>query len=175
MNRSKRVTSLLILAAMVSVGATGAVQAGAQTRFSSPAGYSFTAPAKWQRDDADISMGRVRYALVTPDTHVVASLAISTIKGDGTDLNTLADKVRQDAKDNGDKMTIVSDKSVSVGGVPGVVIETKNARPEEPDTEMTFLSVRNGVGCKIVLKCKSAVAAKYAPAFNKAVSTFRWK
>lgn len=40
---------------------------------------------------------------------------------------------------------------------------------------MTFISVRNGVGCQFVLKCKTAVAAKYRLVFAKAVSTFKWK
>ena len=164
-----------VAAGVLFAATVGARPAYAQARYTSRDGYSFVAPARWQFDDADISMGRVRYVLTTSDTRVVASLAVRTVTDKGTTLDGLADAVRQTAKDGGDKVSIVREKKVSAGGTPGIVIETSNARPSEPDTEMTFITVRNGIACKIVLACKTAVAAKYAPAFNKAVSTFRWK
>lgn len=61
------------------------------------------------------------------------------------------------------------------GTVPGIVLVVNNARGDEPDTEMTFISIKNNKPCQMVLKCKTADVAKYKPAFDKAVSTFAWK
>lgn len=147
----------------------------AQTKYVSPTGFSFTAPKGWKRDDAEKSMGRVRYTLTEPmQGRVLASLA-TVYMADGSTLEPLAEKVRTLAKENGDQMTIVSDKQVKSGPVPGIVIVTNNARPTEPDTEMTFISVKNGKPCQMVLKCKTADVAKYKPTFDKAVTTFVWK
>ncbi|MBC7804852.1 MAG: hypothetical protein H7145_01760 [Akkermansiaceae bacterium] len=149
--------------------------AHAQAKYVSPTGFSFVAPKGWKRDDAEKSMGRVRYTLTEPTQgRVLVSLATVYV-ADGSTLESLAEKVRTLARENGDQMTIVSDKSVRSGAVPGVVIVTNNARPSEPDTEMTFVSVKSGKPCQIVLKCKTADAAKYKPAFDKAVATFAWK
>ena len=173
-NTRNGLTGGVIAAVLLTIGTISARPAHAQTRFVSPGGkYSFAAPAKWDRDDADISMGRMRY-VKTVETRVIVSLSVRTVTDTGTTLDSLADAVRQTAKDNGDKETTLRDKPVT-GAAPGIVIETSNARSEEPNTEMTFITVHNGVGCQIVLACKTADAAKYRPYFEKAVSTFRWK
>lgn len=147
----------------------------AQARYVSKGGFSFVVPAKWQKDDADISMERTRYVLTTEDGRVVASLKISTLRDKEATPDSLAEHLRQTVKENTGTIIIVRDKAVTVSKEPGIIFETNNTRPSEPDTEMTLLTARNGIASQVVLTCKTADRAKYGPVFDKVVQTFKWQ
>ena len=150
-------------------------QSATQARYVSKAGFSFAAPPKWQRDDADISMERVRYVLTTEDGKVVASIKISALRDKESTPDSLAAHLRQNVKDNTGTVLVVRDKAVTVGKAPGILLETNNTRPSEPDTEMTLLTARNGVTAQVIMICKTADRAKYAPLFDKVTETFKWQ
>jgi len=147
----------------------------AQARYVAKGGFSFAVPAKWQKDDADISMERMRYALTTEDGRVVTSLKISTLRDKEATPDSLAEHLRQTVKENTGTILIVRDKAVTVSKAPGIVFETNNTRPSEPDTEMTLLTARNGIASQVILTCKTADRAKYGPIFDKVVETFKWQ
>ncbi len=147
----------------------------APARYAAKGGYSFAVPAKWQKDDADISMERMRYVLTTEDGRVVGSLKISTLRDKGDTPDSLAERLRQNVKEQTGTVQAVQDKAMTVSGQPGILFETNNTRPSEPDTDMTLLTARNGVTAQVVLSCKTADRAKYAPVFDKVVETFKWQ
>ncbi len=149
--------------------------AQAQARYVAKGGYSFVIPAKWQKDDADISMERMRYTLGTEDGKVVASLKISTLRDKDVTPDSLAAQLRQDVKDDTGTVLTVRDKAVTVSQEPGIIFETNDIRPSELDTEMTLLTARNGITSKVILDCKTADRAKYGPIFDKVVETFKWQ
>lgn len=149
--------------------------AQAQPRYVSKGGFSFVVPAKWQKDDAEVSMERTRYVLTTEDGAVVASLKISTLRDKDVTPDSLAEHLRQDVKDNTGTVITVRDKAVTVSKEPGIIFETNNTRPTEPDTDMTLLTAHNGITSQVVLTCKTADRAKYGPVFDKVVETFKWQ
>lgn len=90
-----------------------------EARYVSPSGFSFVAPKGWKRDDADKSMGRVRYTLTEPTQgRVLASLATVYV-ADGATLESQAEKVRTLATEQGDKVTVVSEKKGDVRNCSG--------------------------------------------------------
>ncbi len=147
----------------------------AQPRYVAKGGYSFVIPAKWKPDDADISMERMGYDLVLEDTRVIASLRISTLRDTDATPDKIADHLREDVKEQTGTVLTVRDKAVTVSGEPGIIFETNNTRSEEPQTQMTLLTARNGVTSKVILICKTADRAKYSPIFDKVVETFQWQ
>ncbi len=149
--------------------------AQAQARYVAKGGYSFVVPAKWDKDDADISMERMRYVLVAEDTTVVASLNISTLRDNDATPDKIADHLRENVKEQTGTVLTVRDTAVTVSGEPGIIFETNNTRSEEANTEMTLLTARNGVTSQVVLTCKTADRAKYSPVFDKVVATFKWQ
>jgi len=146
-----------------------------QARYVSKGGFSFAVPAKWHKDDADISMERMRYTVDTTDGRVVASLKISTLRDKDATPDSLAEHLREIVKGNTGTIIIVRDKAVTVSQQPGIIFETNNTRPSEPDTEMTLLTARNWVTSRVILTCKTADRAKYGPVFDKVVATFKWQ
>lgn len=150
-------------------------KAAAQARYVAKGGYSFVIPAKWHKDDADISMERMRYTVDTTDGRVVASLKISTLRDKDVTPDSLAEHLRQTVTENTGTIITVRDKAVTVSQEPGIIFETNNTRPSEPDTEMTLLTAHNGVTSQVVLTCKTADRAKYGPIFEKVVQTFKWQ
>ncbi len=120
-------------------------------------------------------MERMRYALTTEDGRVVTSLKISTLRDKEATPDSLAEHLRQTVKENTGTILIVRDKAVTVSKAPGIVFETNNTRPSEPDTEMTLLTARNGIASQVILTCKTADRAKYGPIFDKVVETFKWQ
>ena len=151
------------------------VKAPAQARYVAKGGYSFVVPAKWKIDDADISMERMGYDLVTADGRVVASLKIKTLRDKDATPDLIAEHLRQDVKDQTGTVLTVRDTAVTVSGEPGIIFETNSTRPSEPDTAMTLLTARNGVTSQVMLTCKTADRAKYSPVFDKVVETFKWQ
>jgi len=149
--------------------------APAPARYVAKGGYSFVVPAKWQKDDADISMERMGYDLTLADTRVIASLRISTLRDADATPDKIADQLREDVKEQTGSVLTVRDKAVTVSGEPGILFETNNTRPEEPQTQMTLLTARSGVTSKVILICKTADRAKYGPVFDKVVETFKWQ
>jgi len=147
----------------------------AQPRYVAKGGFSFAVPAKWQKDDADISMERMRYVLTTDDGRVVASLKISTLRDKDDTLESSAGHLRQDVKDQTGTVLTIRDKAVTVSKEPGIIFETNSTRPSEPDTEMTLLTARNGITSQVILTCKTTDRAKYGPIFDKVVETFKWQ
>jgi len=186
-----KTSSIRFCPAVIAIAVTGCVAFGtahpvhaqpkaktsaqAQARYVAKGGFSFVIPAKWQKDDADISMQRMRYVLTTADGRVVASLKISTLRDKEVTPDSLAEQLRQDVKDQTGTVLTVRDKAVTVSKEPGIVFETNNTRSSEPDTEMTLLTARNGVTSRVILTCKTADRAKYGPIFEKAVETFKWQ
>ncbi len=149
-------------------------KAPAQTRYVAKGGYSFVIP-KWHIDDADIDMERMRYTVDTTNGAVVASLNISTFRDKDVSPDSIAEHLRQNVKDMTGTVLTIRDKAVTVSQEPGIIFETNNTRSSEPDTEMTLLTAHNGVTSQVVLTCKTADRAKYAPVFDKVVETFQWK
>ncbi len=149
--------------------------AQSQARYVAKGGFSFAVPAKWKKDDADISMERMRYVLTTADGAVVTSLKISTLRDKEATPDSLAEHLRQTVKENTGTILVVRDKAVTVSKMPGILFETNNTRPSEPDTEMTLLTARKGITSQVTLTCKTADRAKYAPVFDKVVETFKWQ
>lgn len=149
--------------------------AQAQARYVAKGGFSFAVPAKWHKEDADISMERMRYTVDTTDGRVVASLKISTLRDKDVTPDSLAGLLRQNVKDMTGTFLTIRDKAVTVSQEPGIIFETNNTRPSEPDTEMTLLTAHNGVTSQVILTCKTADRAKYAPVFEKVVETFKWQ
>lgn len=147
----------------------------AQPRYVAKGGYSFVVPAKWQKDDADISMERMGYDLVADDTRVIASLRIKTLRDTDATPDKIADHLRENVKEQTGTVLTVQDKTVTVSGEPGIIFETNNTRSEEPQTEITLLTARNSVTSQVVLICKTADRAKYGPVFDKVVETFKWQ
>ena len=149
--------------------------AQAQARYVAKGGYSFVVPAKWGKDDADISMERMRYALTLDDTRVVASLSISTLRDKDATPDKIADHLRENVKEQTGTVLTVQDKTVTVSGEPGIIFETNSTRSEEPNTQITLLTAKNGVTSQVILACKTADRAKYAPVFDRVVETFKWQ
>lgn len=186
-----KTSSIRFCSAVLAVAATGFAAVGtvppvhaktptkaktaAQGRYVAKGGFSFAVPAKWLKDDADISMERTRYVLTTADGAVVASLKISTLRDKDVTPDSLAENLRETVKENTGTIITVRDKAVTVSQEPGIIFETNNTRPSEPDTEMTLLTAHNGVTSQVVLTCKTADRAKYGPVFEKVVQTFQWK
>ena len=147
----------------------------AQPRYVAKAGYSFVVPASWQKDDADLDMERMGYDLTLADTRVIANLKISTLRDADATPDKIADQLREDVKEQTGTVLTVQDKAITVSGQPGIIFETNNTRSEEAQTQMTLLTARNGATCKVILTCKTADRAKYAPVFDKVVETFKWQ
>lgn len=149
--------------------------AQAQTRYVAKGGYSFVVPAKWEKDDADISMERMGYDLVAEDTRVIANLKISTFRDKDVTPDSIAEHLRQNVKDQTGTVLTVRDKAVTVSNEPGIIFETNSTRSSEPNTEMTLLTAHNGITSQVILDCKTADRAKYGPVFEKVVETFKWQ
>lgn len=149
-------------------------KAPAQARYVAKGGYSFVVP-KWHIDDAEIDMERMRYTVDTENGAVVASLNISTFRDKDVSPDSIAEHLRQNVKEQTGTVLIVRDKAVTVSQEPGIIFETNNTRSSEANTEMTLLTAHNGITSQVVLTCKTADRAKYAPVFDKVVETFQWK
>ena len=115
------------------------------------------------------------YDLVTADGRVVASLKIKTLRDKDATSDTIAEHLRQDVKDQTGTVITIQDRLVTVSKEPGIIFETNNTRPSEPDMAMTLLTARNGVTSQVVVICKTADRAKYSPVFDKVVETFKWQ
>lgn len=162
-----------VVAAGAAVCAAGSV-AWAQSRYVSPGGFSLTVPAGFQRDDAKAIGTRVLF--MGPKTRkFTANILVSL--GESTDMTV--DKLVQGFKDNDVKSgeaKLVSEKRLTVGGVPAAILKSRRKiTPEIEIVQTQFLAMK---GKRIALLSMSAdISADRAtaPTYEGVIKSFAWK